>query len=89
MGDFKWVDDISVDPTTMFNVGSRYRMGLLYDSPSKDIHTFSSYDKNGSCKTYEDGRGVLHFGNSEFTPLYIESQLLKKGLSLYDLCDIY
>ena len=85
MSDFEWIDDISVDPTTFFNVGSEYHMDLIYGSKVDHVAKFIRYDRDVVCCTYEDGRGVLYFDGHSLTPLYIESQLEELGLTLCDL----
>ena len=85
MSDFDWVEEINIDPTTMFKIGIGHRVGLLYGSQFDDVSIFRLYDRSSVGRTYEDGRGVLYFDGHEFTPLYIESQLGELGLTLYDL----
>ena len=84
-----WSKYVESDVINFFVKGEKYYMCRLYhDSPNNNntiLFTFDSYGPNDELDTFEDGRGVLHFFGANFTPLYIETQLENKGLSLYDL----
>jgi hypothetical protein len=90
MDELEWMNDISVNVVDYFVKGTYYRMGKLYVDSCNDTDYEFKYHVYRQAQTYDDGRGVLQFvdgdgSRHEFTPLYIENQLVKYGLTLYSL----
>ena len=91
-----WMDDVSDDVVSFFEKGKTYYMGKLSDNAnslnnieSKPYEYVGRSYKNFFNSPYEDGRGLLNFKGTKlggtYSPKWVETQLLEKGLMITDL----